>query len=185
MTFRCRTASSRAPTPSAASHTAGVGPRQRGNDGDTDAIGGKTYAIGTVEMTFPLGLPEEWGIEGAVFSDFGTVFNSGVDTVLAGTGRLLLRQQYAAGTGPMRRTAPVFDTAAFRLSVGAGVIWAVALRTAALRGSLSAAEGGLRQDRMVPLLRRHRASRRTRRSGLRDRRTAPRAVRHFWRTRRE
>ena len=35
-----------------------------------------TYAIGTVEMVFPLGLPPEWGIEGAVFSDFGTVFGS-------------------------------------------------------------------------------------------------------------
>ena len=69
-----------------ASQQAGVGPRQRGNDGSTDAVGGKTYAIGTVEMTFPVGLPEQWGITGEVFSDFGTVFNSGVDTVLAGQG---------------------------------------------------------------------------------------------------
>ena len=66
--------------------SAGVGPRQVGNDGDKDAIGGRTYAIGTVEMTFPVFLPEEWGIEGSVFSDFGTVFNSGVDSVAAGTG---------------------------------------------------------------------------------------------------
>ncbi len=59
----------------------GVGPRQVGNDGDTDAIGGTTYAIGTVEMTFPIGLPEEWGVEGAVFSDFGTVFGAPDDSV--------------------------------------------------------------------------------------------------------
>lgn len=39
----------------------GIGPRQIGNDGDTDAIGGTAYAIGTVEMNFLIGLPEEWG----------------------------------------------------------------------------------------------------------------------------
>jgi outer membrane protein insertion porin family len=92
----------------------GVGPMQRGNDGDTDSIGGTTYAIGTVEMTFPIGLPEEWGIGGAVFSDFGTIFGSETDTVLVGTGDC----SFGA-----TKNCEVFDTAAFRASVGAGILW--------------------------------------------------------------
>jgi outer membrane protein insertion porin family len=49
--------------------TAGIGAR------DTltkDALGGNAYAIGTVEMSFPNGLPEEYGIKTALFTDFGT-----------------------------------------------------------------------------------------------------------------
>ena len=101
--------------------TSGVGPRQVGNDGDTDAIGGRTYAIGTVEMTFPVFLPEEWGIEGSVFSDFGTVFNSGVDTEIAGTGDCKYGRNAEGSTDKVNCT--VYDTAAFRASIGAGIIW--------------------------------------------------------------
>lgn len=50
--------------------TAGLGPR----DGrTTDSIGGKLYAIGTVELAFPTGLPEQYGIRASLFADFGTV----------------------------------------------------------------------------------------------------------------
>ncbi len=91
---------------------AGVGPRQVGNDGDTDAIGAQSYAIATAELTFPVGLPEQWGIEGAAFTDFGTVFGTPEDSV---------------ATGPPPCTGAqdcdVFDTVAFRASVGAGLIW--------------------------------------------------------------
>jgi outer membrane protein insertion porin family len=97
----------------------GVGPRQGSNDGDTDSIGGRTYAIGTVEVSFPLGIPEEWGIEGAVFSDFGTIFNSGVDSLAAGEGDCKYGRN-AVNTGP---GCEVFDTAEFRATVGAGIIW--------------------------------------------------------------
>jgi len=103
----------------------GVGPRQTGNDGNSDAIGGRTYAIGTVEMSFPLGIPEEWGIEGAVFSDFGTVFNSGVDSLDAGDGECNYNKNKV--TPPPAALDPpgckVDDTADFRATVGAGVIW--------------------------------------------------------------
>ncbi len=103
---------------------AGVGPRQRGNDGHTDAVGGRTYAIGTVEMTFPVGLPEEWGIAGSVFSDFGTVFNSGVETVESGEGLCKWGGTDSNGkTVPPKKNCTSFDTAAFRLSVGAGLVW--------------------------------------------------------------
>jgi outer membrane protein insertion porin family len=94
----------------------GIGPRQRGNDGELDAIGGTTYAIGTVEAIFPLGLPESLGLEGVVFSDFGTVFGSNEDSVAFGVGT-------CTGNGKNTRDCEVFDTTAFRASVGAGIIW--------------------------------------------------------------
>jgi outer membrane protein insertion porin family len=100
----------------------GVGPRQIGNDGSSDAIGGRTYAIGTVEVSFPLGIPQEWGIEGAVFSDFGTVFNSGVDDVLAGTGDCSYGRN--GDSDPNNNVnCDVEDTADLRATVGAGIIW--------------------------------------------------------------
>ncbi|HWE45569.1 MAG TPA: outer membrane protein assembly factor BamA [Caulobacteraceae bacterium] len=48
---------------------AGIGPRDTGTH---DALGGNMYAIGTVEFAFPNGLPEEYGIKTALFTDFGT-----------------------------------------------------------------------------------------------------------------
>ena len=90
----------------------GVGPRQVNNAGGTDAIGGTNYAIGTVEVNFPLGLPPEWGIQGAAFSDFGTVFGAPEQSIATGTGT-------CTGT----KNCSVFDTMAFRASVGAGIVW--------------------------------------------------------------
>ena len=90
----------------------GVGPRQVGNDGVTDAIGGNTYAIGTLEATFPIGLPEAFGIKGELFTDFGTVFNSGENSVAMG------------GTNCNYGFAcDVLDTMGLRASIGAGIIW--------------------------------------------------------------
>jgi outer membrane protein insertion porin family len=91
---------------------AGVGPRQINNAGGTDAIGGESYAIGTVELNFPLGLPDAWGIEGAAFSDFGTVFDTAEETLAAG-----------AGTCTRAPECTVFDKLSLRASVGAGIIW--------------------------------------------------------------
>ncbi|WP_417453388.1 outer membrane protein assembly factor BamA [Kiloniella sp.] len=59
----------------------GVGPRDQGSD---DALGGKHFYNGSLELTFPLGLPEQFGVKGRVFSDFGATWNidgndSGVD----------------------------------------------------------------------------------------------------------
>lgn len=50
--------------------TAGIGPR------DTlygDALGGRAYAIGTVELAVPTFLPEQYGIKAALFADVGTL----------------------------------------------------------------------------------------------------------------
>ncbi len=50
---------------------AGIGPRD--TSGNDDALGGKLYAIGTLELTIPTYLPEQYGIKASLFSDFGTV----------------------------------------------------------------------------------------------------------------
>jgi outer membrane protein insertion porin family len=100
-------------------YRAGIGPRMTDAFGGNDAIGGYTYAIGTVEVNFPLGLPEEFGLEGAVFSDFGTLFNAPEDTLTeSATG--LCRSN---NDGDLTDTCTVDDDPAFRASIGAGVIW--------------------------------------------------------------
>jgi outer membrane protein insertion porin family len=92
--------------------SSGVGPMQIGNDGVTDSIGAKTYAIGTIEAIFPLGLPESLGVEGVAFTDFGTVFGAEDRTSASGVNGCT----NAAG-------CTVFDSKKFRASIGAGVIW--------------------------------------------------------------
>jgi outer membrane protein insertion porin family len=53
---------------------AGIGPRVKNDDGTYgDAVGGKNYYVGTVELKFPTGLPKEIGIDGSLFLDAGTV----------------------------------------------------------------------------------------------------------------
>jgi outer membrane protein insertion porin family len=89
----------------------GVGPRQINNAGGTDSIGAQTYLIGTAEVNFPLGLPEAWGIEGAAFTDFGTVFDNPEKTVALGTNNCAVA------------SCTVFDTMTFRASIGGGIIW--------------------------------------------------------------
>tara|TARA_R110001583_G_scaffold85564_1_gene224165 strand:- start:59538 stop:61859 length:2322 start_codon:yes stop_codon:yes gene_type:complete len=75
----------------------GVGPRDRASD---DAVGGKFYYSGTVQMDFPLGLPSEFALKGRIFSDIGSA--SGVDGA---------------------RSGEIFDTGSLRGSVGVGVGW--------------------------------------------------------------
>jgi outer membrane protein insertion porin family len=58
--------------------SAGVGPRDLVTN---DAIGGHQFYAGTAEVTFPLGLPEEFDIKGSVFSDFGSAW--GIDDPFA------------------------------------------------------------------------------------------------------
>jgi outer membrane protein insertion porin family len=97
----------------------GIGPRMERSSSsgsfsdELDAIGGQTYAVGTVEFFFPVGLPEEYGVSGSVFSDFGTLFNAPEKTVDAPPG------EDCGGDGKCK----VFDTSELRASVGAGITW--------------------------------------------------------------
>ena len=51
----------------------GIGPRDSGVQGDT--LGGNMYVVGRLEAIFPLGLPEEYGIQGGVFYDVGSLWD--------------------------------------------------------------------------------------------------------------
>jgi outer membrane protein insertion porin family len=60
---------------------AGIGPRDITTN---DALGGNYFYRGSVETSFPIGLPEEMGIQGHAFSDFGSLWeldDSGSDIV--------------------------------------------------------------------------------------------------------
>ena len=85
--------------------SSGVGPRDLATG---DALGGNTFAVGSVEVAFPLGLPEEFGIRGRAFTDVGIL--TGVDT------DDVADQLAAAGV-------VVTDEASLRVSVGAGISW--------------------------------------------------------------
>jgi outer membrane protein insertion porin family len=87
--------------------TAGIGPRDT-NAGRSDSLGGKAYAIGTVELTVPTGLPEQYGIKAAVFSDFGTL-------------GLLDSKDKITANG--QRDPLIFDNMALRASAGVSIFW--------------------------------------------------------------
>lgn len=74
----------------------GMGPRDLSSD---DALGGNYFYRGSSEFSFPVGLPEEMGIKGHLFSDYGSLW--GVDDT---------------GT-------EVVDENSLRASVGVGVSW--------------------------------------------------------------
>ncbi len=78
--------------------TAGVGPRDLASS-NSDSLGGDIYYTGTVELSFPLGLPSEFAITGKAFVDAGSLRKA--DTSLAG------------------RT----DTGSLRASAGVGIAW--------------------------------------------------------------
>lgn len=52
----------------------GIGPRDANTD---DALGGNAFAVARLEAEFPLGLPEEYGITGGAFVDYGSVWDVG------------------------------------------------------------------------------------------------------------
>jgi len=74
----------------------GIGPRDAVTQ---DSLGGKEYAVGTVQVSFPMGLPEEYQVRGHVFSDFGTLTQTDADI------------------------STIEDCACLRMSIGFGIIW--------------------------------------------------------------
>lgn len=85
--------------------TAGIGPRALNT---TDALGGNFYAIGTLELTVPNGLPEEYGIRTSLFTDVGTL------------GALDDRYKVTATGLP---DASIVDELALRASAGVSIHW--------------------------------------------------------------
>ncbi|MDA8231249.1 MAG: outer membrane protein assembly factor BamA [Magnetospirillum sp.] len=75
----------------------GVAPR---DDATQDAIGGIWQYYGTAQLQFPLGLPEEYGVGGRLFSDFGAI-----------------------GPTPDSSQGLVDQSLAPRVSIGTGISW--------------------------------------------------------------
>lgn len=75
---------------------AGIGPRDATTD---DALGGNVFYRGSLETSFPIGLPEEMGILGHGFTDFGSLWD--IDE-----------------TG-----ADILDESSIRASAGLGLSW--------------------------------------------------------------
>lgn len=76
-----------------------------------EALGGKTYVVGTAEVNAPFpGTPEEFGLYYSVFADAGTEF--GID-------KASLPAAYFTGAGG----AKYVDSSAIRASIGFGVVW--------------------------------------------------------------
>jgi outer membrane protein insertion porin family len=77
--------------------SSGVGPR----DADTeDSLGGQFIFDGTLQASFPIGLPEEFNIRGRAFTDFGTL--TGTD---------------------LKSNIDIDDDASLRVSAGLGLTW--------------------------------------------------------------
>ncbi|MDC7681856.1 outer membrane protein assembly factor BamA [Asticcacaulis sp. BYS171W] len=94
---------------------AGIGPRDTSS---TYALGGETYAIGTVELGIPNGLPEQYGLKTALFVDFGTM--GGVDDRL----KYCSATQAAAGTCVAgSRLDYIKDDFSLRAAAGITIRW--------------------------------------------------------------
>ena len=76
--------------------SAGAGPRDKSSK---DSLGGEWIYHGGIELTMPLGLPDELGINGRLFTDVGSLFTVSPSS------------------------SNVVDSASPRASVGAGVGW--------------------------------------------------------------
>ena len=74
----------------------GAGPRDIATE---DAVGGKWFYNGTVQLAFPLGLPDELGLRGRVFTDVGSIGSTDSE-------------------GPT-----INDTPSLRASAGVGIAW--------------------------------------------------------------
>ena len=78
----------------------GIGPR----DLETkDVLGGNQYYTGSVELRFPIGLPNELGLKASIFSDVGSL--SGLD----------------------QNSSQIEDSSGLRASVGMGLSWATGI----------------------------------------------------------
>jgi outer membrane protein insertion porin family len=107
--------------------TAGIGPRDL-SFGRTDALGGKAYAIGSVELTVPTFLPEQYGIKAALFSDFGTLgLLDDVDKrapVPVDPNDLTKGfQKDAAGNLILVQSSEIKDDLSLRASAGISIFW--------------------------------------------------------------
>jgi outer membrane protein insertion porin family len=102
--------------------TAGIGPRDT-NSGRSDALGGNAYAIGSVELTIPTFLPEQYGIKAALFSDFGTLGTlDNKDKVCLAT-RVADPATFTTACQIGQKDPSIQDNLGLRASAGLSVFW--------------------------------------------------------------
>lgn len=125
----------------------GLGPRDisgirnPNNPKTGDSLGGEAYGIGTLEISFPTGLPESYGVEAAAFVDFGTVGyisddakqNLGDQVDLVNSSRIAFNNQCladpASSIGCVNAPIPLVDDPlieddlSMRVSAGLSVYW--------------------------------------------------------------
>ncbi len=93
---------------------AGIGPREMSRE---DALGGKAYAIGSVELSVPTFLPEQYGIKAALFSDVGTV------GMLDDVDKVDINGAISSTCGKTGTELCVRDDLTLRASAGLSVFW--------------------------------------------------------------
>jgi outer membrane protein insertion porin family len=76
----------------------GIGPRDARTK---DPLGGTRYWTSTVEIVFPIGLPNEFGVKGAAFTDLGSLWKAGTS----------------------KKGVKINDSKNIRVSAGAGLSW--------------------------------------------------------------
>ncbi len=86
--------------------TAGMGARDLTT---TDALGGNFYAIGTVELTVPNYLPDEYGIKTSLFADVGTLG--------------MLDDRYLVNSATGVPNPNIVDNLALRAAAGVSIHW--------------------------------------------------------------
>ena len=88
----------------------GVGPREFDNISSiNDALGGEYYAVARFETQFPIGLPEEYGIELGAFFDAGSLW--GLSSTHVGSG------------SKAPSTTILYDDFTLRAVVGVSIFW--------------------------------------------------------------
>jgi outer membrane protein insertion porin family len=80
----------------------GVGPRDKRTD---EGLGGEKYYTISTELNFPIGLPEEFNVTGAVFTDMGSLWGVSLNS----------KSHY--------RGQDFYNDQSLRASVGFGFIW--------------------------------------------------------------
>lgn len=86
--------------------TSGIGPRIIKSDGTDNAVGGKMFYAGTMEVRFPFPfIPDELGFSGAVFADAGSLWDTDLDV------------------STLTDNETLKDSNTLRSSVGASLLW--------------------------------------------------------------
>lgn len=109
----------------------GIGPRDvanvdNGNLKFGDSLGGQAYGIGTIEVGFPTGLPESYGLEASAFLEAGTLGYIGDDAQQDILARVETTNDFLTSVGVPPEgllSLDIRDDLSLRASAGLSVYW--------------------------------------------------------------